>query len=183
MEKPKSFSEYLAMSTADKMHLINEAIESRTTPPTVADPVNFAERNTAGDWPDESKYLHDCECGITFLGHKGRVVCRVCDAPVADPQAAANHDAIVREMLDTSDEAEIGLIGHDADSQFRRLASAYQINADDLDAAQADLAEAVALLRMATKKAKYCPICHDQRCRPDCRLAAFLARHGEATPS
>ena len=37
MDKPKSFSEYLAMSTADKMRLIR-ANESRTTPPPVADP-------------------------------------------------------------------------------------------------------------------------------------------------
>lgn len=139
MDKPQSFTEYLALNTADKMRLIR-ANESRTTPP-----------------------------------------------PVADSQAAVHsiftHDAIVAELLDASDEAEIGLLGHDADSQFRRLASAYLSEADDLDAAQGDLAEAVALLRMATKKAKYCPICHDQRCRPDCRLAAFLERHKEATPS
>lgn len=44
MDKPQSFSEYLALSTADKMRLIraNEPLiranESRTTTPPVADP-------------------------------------------------------------------------------------------------------------------------------------------------
>lgn len=51
---------------------------------------------------------------------------------------------------------------------------------------QAELAEAVALLRQSVSLNNYCPLCglpiHYEPHHPDCRLAAFLARHGEATP-
>lgn len=36
-----------------------------------------------------------------------------------------NHDISVGEMIDASDEAEIGLLGRDAELQFVRLAAAY----------------------------------------------------------
>jgi len=139
MDKPQSFSEYLAMSTADKMRLIraNEPLiranESRTTTPPVADP-------QAEYWGSDGRCVH---CGA----------------------------------------------GNDAHHSYTCPTNMHPDKRVDLVAdPQADLAEAVALLRMCDNKARYCPLCDNALSNAvnlhaaDCRLAAFLARHKEGAP-